>query len=499
MNTFPPCTAESCSVDEEEKSRHMEEQAHAEATKQKRGRQAHASRDLSDSENPRSCAMTEKCVSACAAYGKVCPCAARIAAQTACRTVQKLREDSKIFEPLDPEGAFVFLDADDVVIGERLGEGGFCYVNQCVITAGKEAGQEFAIKYLKRKTMVDLHSFKHGAADLAVEAHFLSAMQHPNIVRLHGVTAGSVETNVASGKECGFFIVIDRLIDTLEERIEQYAASKDNHANIIVRRTHEYKERRRKEFMQKIRVAYMIADAMEYLHSRGVVFRDLKPDNIGFDKNGVLKLFDFGLARELKSKNRIEGDRYKLTGNTGSRRYMAPEVALDEPYNQSVDVYSFGILLWELCAADKPFYGFSSGKHMQLVVLGGERPSMDHHHTHAWPMNLQWLIKRCWATAPEARPSFTTIKSVLRDILADKEEIPESSPEILAEETPTEKDSEPSVESGSTGGLGSFLRSPLRGRGKAKVNPPIGGFQDLKPGVAPNGRSKTFGGFGLRR
>ena len=76
---------------------------------------------------------------------------------------------------------------------------------------------------------------------------------------------------------------------------------------------------------------------------------------------------------------------------------MAPEIAKDCPYDKSVDVYSFGILLWEMCAAEKPFYGYSSGKHMQLVVIGGERPKMDSQHTSNWPMNLQWLMKRCWS------------------------------------------------------------------------------------------------------
>ena len=114
-----------------------------------------------------------------------------------------------------------------------------------------------------------------------------------------------------------------------------------------------------------------------------------------------------------------------------SRRYMAPEVAREAHYNQSVDVYSFGILLWELCSAEKPFYGYSSNKHMQQVVIGGERPSMDSNHTSHWPANLQWLMNHCWSPFPITRPSFSVILEILQDILDGKESVPKSALEAL--------------------------------------------------------------------
>jgi len=103
---------------------------------------------------------------------------------------------------------------------------------------------------------------------------------------------------------------------------------------------------------------------------------------------------------------------------------MAPEVAKEESYDKSVDVYSFGILLWELCLCEKPFYGYSSGKHMREVVMGGQRPAIDQANTSHWPMNLKWLITRCWADSRSDRPSFAVAKQVLSDILASKESIP---------------------------------------------------------------------------
>ena len=64
-------------------------------------------------------------------------------------------------------------------------------------------------------------------------------------------------------------------------------------------------------------VAIPVAEAMKYLHSNNVIFRDLKPSNIGFNEHGTVKLFDFGLAREITDPTRL------LTGCTGSRRYVS--------------------------------------------------------------------------------------------------------------------------------------------------------------------------------
>lgn len=98
-------------------------------------------------------------------------------------------------------------------------------------------------------------------------------------------------------------------------------------------------------------------------------------------------------------------------------------VAKDHPYNKSVDVYSFGILLWELCSLEKPFSGYTSKKHMNNVVLGGERPKMDSSHTSNWPVQLQHLIKSCWSAFPDTRPSFTEIRDTLEKCLEGADSI----------------------------------------------------------------------------
>lgn len=101
---------------------------------------------------------------------------------------------------------------------------------------------------------------------------------------------------------------------------------------------------------------------------------------------------------------------YELSGNTGSLRYMAPEVARSEPYNLTADVYSFGILLWQVCSLDLPYDGMNRQDHSELVVHGNERPPLDSD----WSTPLRILMKRAWEPDPSVRPSMDSIYKILK-------------------------------------------------------------------------------------
>lgn len=124
-----------------------------------------------------------------------------------------------------------------------------------------------------------------------------------------------------------------------------------------------------------------------------------------------MKLFDFGLAKELDPSLKAGiSELYELSGNTGSLRYMAPEVAKSEPYNLSADVYSFGLLLWQVCSLDLPYDGMNRQDHAELVVHGNERPQLDS----SWSTPLRILMKRAWEPDPLVRPSMDSIYKILR-------------------------------------------------------------------------------------
>jgi len=118
----------------------------------------------------------------------------------------------------------------------------------------------------------------------------------------------------------------------------------------------------------------------------------------------MIKLFDFGLCACI-GRSEEKSDVYDMTGNTGTLRYMAPEVALGKSYNQSVDTYSFGIIVWQILKGKVPFHGMGRRTYMENVVLGGERPRIDKR----WPPRFSRLLQRCWHTDKNMRPPFSEI------------------------------------------------------------------------------------------
>ena len=125
---------------------------------------------------------------------------------------------------------------------------------------------------------------------------------------------------------------------------------------------------------------------------------------------GDVKLFDFGLSREIDQSSKSEGGLYHLSC-AGSLRYMAPEMAKYEPYNENVDVYAFSILLWEMCFLETPFLGFSTLRHKREVILGGKRPIIKQN----WNPNLEILMSSCWSETISDRPSFKEVIIALRN------------------------------------------------------------------------------------
>lgn len=163
-----------------------------------------------------------------------------------------------------------------------------------------------------------------------------------------------------------------------------------------------------------------MADALQYLHEHchtgaTIIHRDLKPDNVGFTSDGRVKLFDFGLSTCVRARAR-DSDAYEMTGYTGSLRYMAPEVALRQPYTEKVDVYSFSIMVWQMARDRVPFKGFNKDIFMKQVVRYNDRPKLDS----SWPAGFSDLLVECWSRDPAKRPTFTVVKARLDKLIADE-------------------------------------------------------------------------------
>ncbi len=126
---------------------------------------------------------------------------------------------------------------------------------------------------------------------------------------------------------------------------------------------------------------------------------------MGFDGEGHVKLFDFGLARELKECDRVErkSNLYRLEGMTGTLRYMAPEVAKRLSYGLHADIYSMGVPLWQIVALRVPFENRIENREefFEQVIHGGMRPPVS---LSSFYVKVSDVIEKFCSAEIEVRP-----------------------------------------------------------------------------------------------
>ncbi|CAK9134415.1 unnamed protein product [Ilex paraguariensis] len=149
-----------------------------------------------------------------------------------------------------------------------------------------------------------------------------------------------------------------------------------------------------------------IARGMNYLHQHkpyAIIHRDLTPRNVLQDEAGRLKVTDFGLSKIAQEKDAYG---YKMTGGTGSYRYMAPEVYRRESYGMSVDVFSFALLVHEM------FLGGPSNREEAPEKVADKRAYEDSRpplSSYVYPEPIKMLLRECWHKNPDCRPTFEEI------------------------------------------------------------------------------------------
>uniref|UniRef100_A0A7S2LY51 Protein kinase domain-containing protein n=1 Tax=Skeletonema marinoi TaxID=267567 RepID=A0A7S2LY51_9STRA len=281
---------------------------------------------------------------------------------------------------------------------EYLTDGGNNWIHTAVLQ-----GKSVVVKTLKPECQDVALAINEIEGELEIH----SRLDHPNIVKLIG--AGFTPRGVR-------FVVLERLDGgTLTQLLGYDTRIRD--------RRRRFWAKKKISYMDVLKCARSLAEALAYCHGRAipnamVLHRDLKPDNVGFTLDGTVKLIDFGLARTVENAT-ISNDVYEMSGETGSLRYMAPEVADCQPYNQKADVYSFGIILWELVANKKPYDGMNRDEFYSRVVHGGERPVINNKK---WPVDLIELMKNCWDTDIAKRPDFADIVDALDGMLSGEKD-----------------------------------------------------------------------------
>lgn len=210
----------------------------------------------------------------------------------------------------------------DFQILRTIGTGSFGRVH---MIRSNHNGRFYALKVLDKKTIVKFKQIEHTND----ERKMLSIISHPFLIRLWGTFQDSQQ----------LFMVMDFI-----EGGELFSLL-----------------RKSKRFPSPVAKFYAaeICLALEYLHDLDIIYRDLKPENILLDKNGHIKITDFGFAKYVHDVT------YTLCGTPD---YIAPEVVTTKPYNKSVDWWSFGILIYEMLAGHTPFYDSNTIKTYENIM-----------------------------------------------------------------------------------------------------------------------------------
>lgn len=258
---------------------------------------------------------------------------------------------------------------EDLTVGEQIGQG-----SSGTVYHGLWYGSDVAVKVFTEQeyspALLD---------DFRKEVALMKRLRHPNIVLYMGAVAS--RTNLS-------------IITEFLPRGSLFRLLRRNSPGMDLRRCS--------------RMALDVARGMNYLHhcSPPIVHRDLKSSNLLVDKNWNVKVADFGLSR-IKHATFLTAKSGK-----GTPQWMAPEVLQSEPSDEKADVYSFGVILWELATGKIPWEGLNS---MQVVGAVGFM-----HQRLQIPDDLdpEWrsLIEDCFHSNPRLRPTFQDLMEQLREM-----------------------------------------------------------------------------------
>lgn len=170
-----------------------------------------------------------------------------------------------------------------------------------------------------------------------------------------------------------------------------------------------------------LRIAIQIARAMECVHGQGIIHRDLKPANVQFNALGNVKLVDFGIAK------RAEWNRTQVGFTKGTAHYMAPEQILGKPATFAMDVWAYGVVLFELLTGERPFQGPVLNELWSAIL--NQEPDWGLLDRHGVAPAVQAVVRRCLDKDPGQRyQNFGEVIAALESAQAGPAETPRDLP-----------------------------------------------------------------------
>jgi serine/threonine protein kinase/tetratricopeptide (TPR) repeat protein len=266
---------------------------------------------------------------------------------------------------------------------EKLGAGGMGVV---YLAEDMKLGRKVAIKILSQEYTTN----KDRLSRFEQEASAASNLNHPNILTIHEV-----------GNDDGRHYIATEYIDGVTLR-RKLAASQIETPEILD-------------------IAIQVACALEEAHSAGIVHRDVKPDNIMVRRNGYVKVLDFGLAKLTETVDRTPLDGEAATRVMvqtdagvvmGTSQYMSPEQARGKPVDARSDIWSLGVVIYEMVAGRTPFEGETSTD-IIVAITQKEPPPLARFAPNV-PPELDWIVMKALRKDRDER--YQTIKELLTDL-----------------------------------------------------------------------------------
>ncbi|KAL4448713.1 hypothetical protein ABPG74_012802 [Tetrahymena malaccensis] len=289
------------------------------------------------------------------------------------------------------------LTIDDFDLKYVLGKGSFAKV---VLVKKKDTKKLYAMKILKK----DYIQRRRQDQNVMVERNLLVEMNHPFIIK--------VKHTFQSEKKLYFCL--------------EYCPGGELF-NLL------YKRERFNEDQTRFYVSQMIL-AIEFLHEKNVIYRDLKPENVLIDKQGYIRVTDFGL-----SKQNVKGN-YEAKSVVGTPEYLAPEILEGKGYGKTVDWWTLGCIIYELLTGRPPFYK-DEGKEDLFQQIQQNKVEIEKN----WTPDCKDLVINLLQKDPKLRLGFNGAHDIKDhpwfmsldwDVLKNKKYKPPFVPDIKNEDTP---------------------------------------------------------------